>query len=121
MNARDQAKQLGYGRAAIGAALLLAPGLGRMWLGDDASSPAVKALARSFGAREIALGVGTILALEHDAPVRGWLEAGLLADSVDIAATLLAWSHLPRAARVGVVAGAAVAVVTARRLIAELA
>ena len=120
MSAREQALQLNYGRAALGVALVVAPGLARMWLGDDASSPAVKAMARSFGAREIALGVGTILALEHDAPVRGWLEAGMLADGVDAAATLVAWSHLPRAARLMVTVSAAVAVVTGRRLIAAL-
>lgn len=38
---------------------------------------------RMLGGREIALGLGGLLAARHDGAVRGWAEAGVLADGVD--------------------------------------
>jgi hypothetical protein len=78
-----------------------APGLAlRLWPGrtssTDADSALLKLMARSTGGRDIGLGVGALLAMSHDAPVRGWLEAGMLADAVDAAAIALAFRHLPR-------------------------
>ncbi len=59
----------------------------------------MKLFARALGARDVALGVGPVLALRHDVPVRGWVEAGGLADAGDLVGTLLAWRHLPRRTR----------------------
>lgn len=42
--------------------------------------------ARMLGGREIALGLGGLLAARHDGAVRGWAEAGVLADATDAAA-----------------------------------
>jgi hypothetical protein len=67
-----------------------------------------------MGARDLALGLGAILAMRHDAPVRGWVEAGGLADAGDLAATLLAWRSLPRASRWGVAVLTAGGVVAGR-------
>ena len=76
---------------AFGAAFMLAPGLAaRGWIGDDAQRPAVKVLARGFGVRDAAIGLGIAVALDRGAPVRGWLEAAAVSDGVDLAATLLA-------------------------------
>jgi hypothetical protein len=55
----------------------------------------------------MALGLGALLALRHDGPVRGWLEAGGFADAGDILATIFAWRQLPPLRRWLVVLAAA--------------
>jgi hypothetical protein len=108
MDARDMAKTNGYGRIALGAGLALAPALAaRSWVGSDASSTGAKVLASALGARDVALGLGVLLALKNDAPARGWLEGAALADAVDFAATALAGNGIPRASRWGIMALAA--------------
>jgi hypothetical protein len=52
-------------------------------------------LARMLGGRDIALGLGTVIALDRGKPVRGWLEGAALADAVDCLACLLARTELP--------------------------
>ena len=98
MSPRDIAIAQARGRIALGAGALLAPGLvGRTWIGRDAGRDAVKA-------RDVALGLGIVIAIDRGAPVRGWLEGAALADAADFLATLLAGGALPRAARGGVLA-----------------
>jgi len=102
---KDQARQLAeavaWGRVAIGVTALVAPTVPlRPWVGRDfAWQPRAKLLARSLGARDLALGIGVILALRHDAPVRGWVEGSGLADAGDTLATLLAFGKLPKGGR----------------------
>ena len=104
MQARDLALSNARGRMAIGVALVLAPRLaGPMWIGRDADSRAVNVLARGLGARDLALGLGTAVALDHGAPVRGWLEEAALADAVDLVSTLLAGDSIPPSKRRAVV------------------
>jgi hypothetical protein len=87
-------------RIAIGAAFVLLPGLaGRMWIGSDAARRPVKVLARAFGARDLAIGLGIVIALDRGTPVRGWIEAGVLSDGIDTAASLLAGDSIPAAIR----------------------
>jgi hypothetical protein len=101
---RDLALSNARGRMAIGAALVLAPRLaGPMWIGREANSRAVKVLARGLGARDVALGLGTAVALDRGAPVRGWLEGAALADAVDLVSALLAGDAIPAGKRRGVV------------------
>ena len=122
---REQARQLAetvaWSRVAIGAVALLAPTVPlRPWVGRDfAWQPRAKLLARSLGARDLALGLGVILALRHDAPVRGWVEGAGVADAGDCLATLLAFGKLPKAGRWLVLLSAAGAAATAR-LVAPL-
>jgi hypothetical protein len=79
---------------------VLAPGLaGRGWIGNEARRRPVKVLARAFGARDLALGLGVAIALDRGAPVRGWIEAGALSDAIDTAASLLAGNSIPPAIR----------------------
>ena len=115
MEARDLALWHARGRQLVGAAFALAPGLaGRAWIGSDAARRPVKVLARAFGARDLALGLGVVIALDRGAPVRGWIEAGVLSDSIDTVASLLAGSSIPPAIRWPCVAlGASSAVVGA--------
>jgi hypothetical protein len=54
--------------------------------------------ARMLGARDIALGLGTVIALDRGKPVRGWLEGSALADSGDFIACLLARDEMPQSA-----------------------
>ena len=73
--------------------------VGRTWIADDARRRPVKVLARAFGARDLALGLGVVIALDRGAPVRGWIEAGALSDAIDTCASLLAGSSIPPAVR----------------------
>jgi hypothetical protein len=99
--ARRLVGTMAWGRIAIGVTLLVAPTLPlRPWVGRDfAWEPRAKLLARSLGARDLALGIGVILALKHDGPVRGWVEGSGLADAGDCLSTLLAFGKLPKSAR----------------------
>jgi hypothetical protein len=100
MEPRDRALMQARARLAVGAAFVLFPGLaGRMWIGSDAARRPVKVLARAFGARDLAIGLGIVIALDRGAPVRGWIEAGVLSDGIDTAASLLAGGSIPAAIR----------------------
>ena len=78
-------------RIAIGLAAVVAPGLATRVLGGRRASAGIAPLfARMLGARDIALGLGTVIALDKGTPVRGWIEGAALADTVDCAACVLA-------------------------------
>ena len=100
MEPRDAALLHARGRIAVGAAFVLFPRLaGHMWIGSDAARRPVKVLARAFGARDLAIGLGVVIALDRGTPVRGWIEAGALSDAIDTAASLLAGGSIPGAIR----------------------
>ena len=84
MLARTIAKQVAYGRIAVGAALLVKPGLvtGR-WLGPVAETPGGRVLAVTFGARDLAVGAGAAYALHTGGAARPWLVAAAFTDTVD--------------------------------------
>jgi hypothetical protein len=83
-------------RIAIGAAAVLAPRLAARVMGDRRGSERIAPLfARMLGARDIALGLGTVIALDRGKPVRGWLEGSALADTADCVACLLAREDMP--------------------------
>jgi len=95
MRARDLAVGLAGGRIAIGVVSLLAPGLvGRAMMGPDADSGGRRLLLRVVGARDLALGIGVLAALDRDVPVHGWLRASAAVDGLDAAGSLLARHHL---------------------------
>ncbi len=103
---RSGALLLAAGRAALGATILVAPErVTSHWLGEEnAQLPVVGDLARSLGARDLALGLLTLQTL--DDPVLGARVQFLcaVADSVDALATFLARAHLPRRGVIGTVA-----------------
>ena len=116
-------KAVAFGRIGLGVSYLFAPGLAlRVWPGRPATTDTDRALvhlmARSTGARDIGLGLGVLLAQKHDAPVRGWLEAAMLADVVDAAAIAVAFRHLPRTKAV-LMMGAALGTAVAGRQLAR--
>jgi len=119
---RATAKAVAVGRIALGVSYIAVPGLAlRAWPGrrppKDDDGALLKLLARSTGGRDVALGVGVLFALSHDAPVRGWLEAGMLADAADAVAILLALPHLPKV-KAAMMLGAAVGTAAAGRRLA---
>jgi hypothetical protein len=95
MGPRDVAVGLAGGRVAIGVVSILAPGLvGRAMMGPDGDSRGTRLFLRAVGVRDLALGLGALVALDRDAPVRGWLRASALVDGLDAAGSLLARHHL---------------------------
>jgi hypothetical protein len=108
MEARTIAKQVAYGRIAIGAALMLTPRLVTdRWLGPVAEAPGGKVLAATFGARDLAVGAGTAYALHRGGAARPWLLAAVFTDTVDAVATFAARRSLPSPGAPGTVALAA--------------
>ncbi len=90
-NVEQQVKVFAVTRIALGASFALAPGWGlRTWLGPGADSASARLALRMVGGRDLALGIGALLAVRHGAPTRGWIEAGSLADASDFAACLVA-------------------------------
>jgi hypothetical protein len=105
MEPRDAALLHARSRIALGAAFVVFPGLaGRFWIWSDATRRPVKVLARAFGARDLAIGLGVVIALDRGTPVRGWIEAGAISDAIDTAATLLAGDSIPPAVRLPAIA-----------------
>ena len=109
MEARDLAVGLAGGRTAIGVVSLLAPGVVvRAMMGPDGDSGGTRLFLRVIGARDLALGLGVLTALDRKAPVHGWLRASAVVDGLDLAGSVLARRHL-RPAVFPAAAGAATA------------
>jgi hypothetical protein len=106
MTPRQGAAMLAVGRAALGVAVLAAPRqVTAGWLGpENASHPIVQDLARSLGARDVALAIATLRTL--DDPVTSSHVQGACAavDTVDALATILAHKTLPVKGVLGTVA-----------------
>jgi hypothetical protein len=86
---------LARGRIAIGAAAAVAPRLAARIMGARHTTGTTPVLARMLGGRDVALGLGAVIAIDRGTPVRGWLEGAALADAVDCVACLVARSELP--------------------------
>jgi hypothetical protein len=100
------ARMLAGARIALGLALFLAPSrTGRGWLGAGQVTPGTSVVVRGVGARDVALGVGTMVALRDDDRPRDahrWLEASIVADLAD--ATAIGMLGRPDRRRGGVLA-----------------
>jgi hypothetical protein len=81
---------MGWLRAAVGVALVAAPGVPMRLMGRE-PSPADDLLMRTIGIRDLVLGLGTVIAARADcgAGARGWALAGLASDSLDAVASLV--------------------------------
>jgi hypothetical protein len=78
---------LAAGRVGVGAAMLARPRTLPATLGvDSATAARVSWITRMLGAREVALGAGTLLALRRGESARDWLLGCALSDAVDAAA-----------------------------------
>lgn len=106
MDARMLTRLLACGRIGVGLALFAAPRTAaRAWLGHEVS-PAAGLLARGLGARDLAIGVGQLVALDGGRDVDPWLDAGIAADAADATAAVLGRRELPSRAVTGTVAAA---------------
>lgn len=95
-------------RMAVGAGLIAAPRpLMRVWAGEEAAHSNAVITLQSLGAREVLIGLGTLLTLRDGLTARRWVLVGAGADAADALVTL---ARLPRLPRVGalLVVGAAV-------------
>jgi hypothetical protein len=119
---RRAAGLLATGRAVLGLAVLVAPeAVTSRWLGAQASHPAVRYLARSIGARDLALGILALRTLQDPRVAPQVLAACALADSADALATVAARSQLPATGAIGTVAVAGAAAAGGLYLARELA
>jgi hypothetical protein len=91
VSARDLARVLAAGRAAIGVGLLVAPRLSLgMWIGRDAAAGAVSAPARALGIREVMLGTMALHVVDEPGVGSGLLRTLAVCDAVDLLATVAA-------------------------------
>lgn len=81
---------MGWLRAAVGVALIAAPGVPMRLAGQLEPTGADLLLMRTIGIRDLVLGIGTVTAARSGEPrdVRRWTAAGLASDSLDAAAGL---------------------------------
>jgi hypothetical protein len=96
---RRGAVALAAARAALGVTALAFPSVvARPWVGAAGDDLAGKVLGRALGARDLALGLGTLAAL-RTGPARGWMAAGALSDAFDVASSAASWPELPKVTR----------------------
>jgi hypothetical protein len=89
------------GRVALGVTALAWPSVpARPWVGASAGDVTARVFGRALGARDLALGLGALAALQGPAADSGqaaaWVAAGALSDALDVAASAASWSELPR-------------------------
>jgi hypothetical protein len=83
-------ERMGWIRAAVGAALIVAPGPPLRLSRRDPPTSASRLLLRTIGIRDLALGLGTVAASRSGeaSDARRWTTMALASDSLDVAASL---------------------------------
>jgi hypothetical protein len=83
-------ERMGWVRAAIGAALLVAPGPPLRFSNREPPTGASLLLLRTIGIRDLVLGFGTVAASRSGgvSDARRWTTMALASDSLDVAASL---------------------------------
>jgi hypothetical protein len=106
LDAVTTARAAGAARAAIGFALLAAPGaVGGRWLGAVSERPAAQLAISGLGARDLVLGLGTAWAAgDGKRGARAWVIASGTADLADLVGTLRAREGLSSASVIATVA-----------------
>jgi Domain of unknown function (DUF4267) len=90
---------LAVGRMAFGINYATRPQeASRSWIGPVAKAPPAQVIVRSQGARDIALGAGSLRALIRgdQRELRAWVLGQTLADATDAVATWIARRKLPK-------------------------
>ena len=84
MDHRTNVLVIARGRIVMGLAMLIVPGIMlRIMFGRNASTSTARVMARMFGAREVALGVGTVTSVKEHTQDAEWVSASAVADAVD--------------------------------------
>lgn len=106
MSPRDAARVYGFGRAGIGALMLVAPRLAiAPFFGRRAAQgPGVSALVRTTGVRDLVIGMIAVHTLDHPDVAPRWQRACAAIDAVDGLAVLAARRELPTAGVAGFLA-----------------
>jgi hypothetical protein len=81
---------MGWLRGAVGVSLIAAPGMPFRLARRTEPTAAEILLMRTIGIRDLALGLGTVVAARsgNEGDIRRWLAAGLASDSLDAAASV---------------------------------
>jgi hypothetical protein len=120
MDDRVIAGALGVVRSGIGMGFLVAPRPSvEGWVGKPAGRAAALT-ARSFGGRDLALGLGLLRSLGNGGGPAAWLIAGAVADASDAFAILAGYRELPPVRRVAFLASSSVATIVGLRLARRL-
>jgi hypothetical protein len=82
------------GRIAFGVLALVIPGVISKTLTGRKAQGAEAMFTRMWGSRDLALGLGAVVAIDHGTPVRGWLEGAATADAGDALSALLSRRQL---------------------------
>lgn len=108
MSPRDVARVYGFGRAAIGAFMLVVPRVAvAPFLGRAAAGPGIATLVRTTGVRDLVIGLISVHTLDHPDVGPRWQRTAAAIDAVDALAVLAARRELPSAGVAGFVAIAA--------------
>ena len=102
-------------RIAIGLSAVVSPRLATRVMSGRRDIDGIGPLfIRRLGARDVALGLGTVIAIDRGAPVRGWIEGSALADAADCISCVLARKEMtPLAFRISAAGGGASALLGA--------
>ncbi len=111
------ARAVAAARVVLGLTALAWPSVpARPWVGAAADDLAARVFGRALGARDIALGLGALTAMQRPGADRGsvcaWVAAGALSDALDVMASLSSWRELPLKGRWLVIASASGAALT---------
>jgi hypothetical protein len=87
---------MGWLRALVGIALIVAPGAPMRLAGSEPPTAASLLLMRTIGIRDLALGLGTVVAArsEDTGEVGRWNSAALLSDSLDTVVSLASFRSI---------------------------
>jgi hypothetical protein len=89
-------EMMGWLRAAVGIALIAAPGVPMRLSGREEPTSSGLLLMRTIGIRDLVLGLGTVAAARSSGvrDVRRWTEAALASDSLDTAVSLASFRSI---------------------------
>ena len=118
---RRVALAIARGRAVSGLVMLVLPGaVGWILFGRAGRTPAVRALLRFVGVRDLVLGVGAITTIKERTMDAEWVGMGAVADAVDGVVSLATPGITRRSRVVSLIGGGAAAVgVLASRALAD--
>ena len=86
---------MGWLRAGVGAALMIAPGVPMRISGREEPTSAELLLMRTIGVRDLVLGLGSVAAARSGGrDARRWGTATLASDSIDVAVSLASWRSI---------------------------